>query len=351
MKKAISFALAVAATLGFAALPSSAATPSISGVKPAPTAENQSVPLNFTLSGVSWADVLVTITVDNGGVTVDETGSITAQPGYSLSDTTAATQSFHGSLADVKAALSSGLTWYTPSTVDTYNFGVTMKVQEFVEGLTYNPGNGHYYLVPAETMTARDAFDAAAAGDYVYAGIVGYVAEINDAQENDFVSQYSGGSNIWIGGSADYVVLNAHDGTSFADNNASLGKWYWVHSNVQFAEGLSPDIAAIDDAYMNWADGEPNNSDDPDEACIVTNWNDVPGEWNDLNCGDNWSNNFIIEFDPALGSGISVLTLETQDLTPALAETGSTNAPVAGFAALAIIAGVVAVRYSRKFSR
>lgn len=346
MKKIAAILAALAATFAFAATPASAA-PSISGAKPSATTENQTVPLTFSLSGVTWSDVLVTVTVVEGGLTVTPSGGVVAAAGYDLANGTSNKQAFRGSLADVKETLKAGINWLTPAAPGTYALDISMKVQAYVEGLSFNPENGHYYLVPNETLSAREAFTKAENGDYTYAGLTGYIAEINDEAENDFVATYSGGSNIWIGGSADYQILNAHAGTSFVDNAASRGKWYWVHSEVQFGEGLAP-TTAIGGRYMNWADFEPNNADDPDEACIVTNWQNVPGEWNDLNCGDNHSNSFIIEFEPAAGSAGAILTLNTEDLIDPLADTGVSSNGLAAIALAALAAGAFTIRAARK---
>ena len=356
MKKLTSIFLALIATFAFAITPAQAAA-KLTGVMPADTTENKTVPLDFTLSGVSWSNVLVTISVVEGGLTVDAAGSITASPGYTLTDNTSSAQSFRGSLSDVKKALSSGLKWYTPAAAGTYSLDFKLTVQEYVPGLTFNSGNGHYYLVPLTAdeptlLTAKAAFEAAANGDFKYAGLTGYVAEINDADENDFISNKSGGDNIWIGASTEYSILDPLVGTSFGDHVTSVGHWYWVHSKTNFATGAdnTSNLAAVDGAYMSWADGEPNDSSGI-EGCVVTNWNGDKGLWNDLPCDDpEWEESFIVEFEPSAGAGAAILKLVTKDLPAAgsLASTGSDYTVFALFGLVIAMAGAVAVRKAQR---
>lgn len=350
--------LSVALVLGIS-VPGASAAATITGIVPTGVASATSAGVPIELSGVEWEDVLVTISVDSGGLGVDLQGDTAESAGYDLSDTAATVQSFYGAFDAVNEVLGSGLTWYAPSTPGTHDMHFTITVQQHTTGLTFNPDNGHYYLVPHEAngditeMSGSEAFAAAEGGEFVYAGMTGYVVEIGDADENEFVAEYSGGQNVWIGGSSESVLLNEYVGTSFADNVASRGKWYWVHSDTQFAEGLGNSIVAINSAYMSFAATEPNDSLN-NERCLVTNWNNVPGLWNDLDCGVRWSNSMVIEFDDEAAAA-SVLTLTDLDIeksVPAasgnLAATGfDLSTPLAlAFAALTV--GLIAVQRTRK---
>ena len=354
----ITAALAAAVALIFGSASAATAVPQLTGDLPAATAENQSVPLAFDLSGVDWTAVLVTIEVVEGSVTVDAAGVVSAAPGYDLQDATATRQSFNGPLADVQDTLANGITWITPAAAGSYTIDFSMTVQEYVPGLSFNPDNGHYYLVPVDefgdplTLSAEDAFAAADNGDFTYAGLTGYIAEINDDAENDFVANYSGGENIWIGASSEYTILNSFAGTSYADNTASNSKWHWVNSTVLFADGLGGDIAAVNGAYSSWADGEPNGGGGQ-EGCVVTNWEGAPALWNDLACDDTWTNSFIVEFDSA-DAGAAILELTDEDLQAAensvneLAETGVNATLAMGLAGTALIAAAAVVVARRR---
>lgn len=350
-------------------LSSAQASPVITGTVPTGVASGDTADFPIALSGVSWDNVLVTIVVDSGGLVIDLVGDTVESPGYDLTDSTASTQSFYGTFASVSDVLNTGLTWYAPSTPGTHDLHFTITVQEEIEGLTFNPANGHYYLVPHETngdltlMTGANAFAAADEGDFVYAGMTGYLVEISDSAENDYVAEFSGGDDVWIGASSESSVLNSYSGTSFADNTQSRGKWYWVHSAEQFAEGLGGSIAAIDSAFMSFAHNEPNDSGS-NERCLVTNWSGSSGMWNDLNCGNTWSNSMVIEFEGEAASD-SVLTLTDADIeaTPDSHHNGSGSSSGSGStlaftgfdlltplaSAIVIIAvGFVAVRRARR---
>jgi hypothetical protein len=349
--------LSVALLLGVT-VPSASAAATITGTVPAGVASGATADVPVSLSGVEWEDVLVTISVESGGLGVELQGDTAGSEGYDLTDTTATVQSFYGAFDAVNEVLGSGLTWYAPSTPGTHDMHFTITVQEFTTGLTFNPDNGHYYLVPhgengvVTEMSGSEAFAAAEGGEFVYAGMTGYLVEIGDAAENEFVAEYSGGQDVWIGGSSESAILDTYSGTSFANNVASRGKWYWVHSDTQFAEGLGNSIAAINSAYLSFAATEPNDSLN-NERCLVTNWNNVQGLWNDLDCGVLWSNSMVIEFDDEAAAA-SVLTLTDLDIEVAsdasskLAATGfDLSTPLAlAFAALAV--GLIAIQRTRK---
>jgi len=349
--------LSVALLLGLN-VPSAFAAATITGTVPVGVASGATADVPVSLSGVQWEDVLVTMEVNSGGLGVELLGDTAESAGYDLTDTTATVQSFYGTFESVNDVLGSGLTWYAPSTPGTHDMHFTITVQEYTTGLTFNPDNGHYYLVPHEAngditeMSGSEAFAAAEGGEFVYAGMTGYLVEIGDADENEFVAEYSGGQDVWIGASSESAILNSYSGTSFADNVASRGKWYWVHSDTQFAEGLGNSIAAINSAYLSFASGEPNDSLN-NERCLVTNWDGDRGEWNDLDCGVRWSNSMVIEFDDEAAAA-SVLTLTDLDIEAApaasskLAATGfDLSTPLAlAFAALAV--GFIAMQRTRK---
>jgi hypothetical protein len=340
---------------------SASAAAVITGIVPTGVASSATADVPISLSGVEWESVLVTIVIESGGLTIDLTGDTAESEGYDLTDETATTQSFYGTFDDVNVVLGDGLTWHAPSSAGIHDMHFTITVQEQITGLTYNPDNGHYYLVPHDAdgnvlrMSGSEAFAAAEGGEFVYAGLTGYVVEISDAAENTYVANYSGGRNVWIGASSESAVLNSYAGTSFANNAASTGKWYWVHSETQFAEGLGNSLVALNSAYTNFASGEPNDSLS-NERCLVTNWNSSSGMWNDLDCGVRWSNSMVIEFDNT-SSSQSVLTLTDRDIEATAPTSGSANdlaatgfdpASLLALALAAVSAGFVAINRTRR---
>jgi LPXTG-motif cell wall-anchored protein len=345
LKKIASLAALAGIVLFGLAAPASAA-PALSGTLPAATSENQTVPLSFTLSGTGWTDVLVTISVVEGTLTVDPSGGVVAADGYDLTDVTADTQAFRGSVADIAATLDGGIDWITPATVGTYSIDFEIQAQEYFAGLSFNPANGHYYLVPEDEfgpleLSGEDLFASAAAGDYTYAGLTGYVAEINDAQENTFIAEYSGGTNIWIGGSAEHTIIEAYTTTT----GAAIGDWVWINSGTHFALGLNP-ANAVGGAFTSFASGEPNGGNSF-EGCLVTNWSGGVGMWNDLTCDDSRTERFIIEFAPTTELGNVVLTLTDEDLAD-LASTGVESSGIALTAGALVLAGLATVAYRRR---
>jgi Lectin C-type domain len=69
------------------------------------------------------------------------------------------------------------------------------------------------------------------------------------------------------------------------------GEWFWVGNGgdgFQFWQGNVADdgAAAVGGAYENWADAEPNDTDDEDCGVLEVSGNDfrAPGEWDDRNC-------------------------------------------------------------------
>lgn len=348
MFKKIASLAAVAGIVLFGLAAPASATPTLTGTLPDPATENQTVPLSFTLSGTGWTDALVTISVVEGSLTVDPAGGAVAADGYDLSDVTADTQAFHGSVADVAATLNGGIDWITPAAAGTYTIDFTLEVQEYFEGLSYNPVNGHYYQVPTDEngdpleLSGEDAFATAAAGDYTYAGLTGYLAEINDSQENEFVADYSGGSDIWIGGTAEHTIIEAYTDTT----GASAGDWVWINSGTHFALGINP-ANAVGGAFTSFASGEPN-AGNADEGCLVTNWDGEFGEWNDLDCADGaWENSLIVEFEPDTDTESTTLNLTDEKLAE-LASTGVESSGIALTAGALVLAGLATVVYRRR---
>lgn len=203
------------------------------------------------------------------------------------------------------------VTFYTSSS-STDNRTVTFSIGNLIAG-----SNGHFYeYVPfgsaANILTWKQAKDAAAAASYY--GKQGYLVTITSQEENDILFQRLSASG-WIGSTDDYQQINAATGTTtFADQSASEGKWYWAtgpEAGTQFSQsawaGATP--TAVNNMYINWSASEPNN-----------NWNSTqngetgeqygeiyagsspwgqPGKWNDfynLNSDMDFVQGYIVEY-------------------------------------------------------
>lgn len=105
--------------------------------------------------------------------------------------------------------------------------------------------NGHYYSVFDDDVTWTEA-------EALCESLGGYLATITSEEEQEFITEFSSGQNLWIGG--------------YREDDETV--WMWVTGEIW--------------SYTNWDSGEPNNSSNvvSNENRVVL-WND--GYWNDLN--------------------------------------------------------------------
>lgn len=145
------------------------------------------------------------------------------------------------------------------------------------------PYNGHYFETVTTPLTWVNAKAAAAARSYF--GLQGYLVTVKDANENDYIRQKLS-SDAWMGASDNYIQINAATGTTtFANQAAAEGKWYWVtgpEAGQQFSNGNYPSTTVISGKYMNWDGIEPNNFNGSEDygqfySSGAGKWNDFPG--------------------------------------------------------------------------
>ncbi|MBL7699117.1 MAG: T9SS type A sorting domain-containing protein [Chitinophagaceae bacterium] len=166
--------------------------------------------------------------------------------------------------------------------------------------------NGHFY----ESITAGANWSTAKANaaSRTYMGLTGYLATITSASENEFIKQKIG-TDAWIGNSDAYTEINAATGvTTYANQTASEGKWYWVTgpekgTQITIANASGSGTGTpFGTAYNNWNGGEPNNSSNEHYGEIYASGVN-PGKWNDLNGSQSLA--YVVEYgglstDPAL---------------------------------------------------
>jgi hypothetical protein len=122
-----------------------------------------------------------------------------------------------------------------------------------------NPATGHYYKLSPQPVSWTD-------GNTLAGQWGGYLTTINDAAENDWIR----------------TMFGPVTGSMFTGaNDIQLeGRWVWAENGDNFYNGKYGAGVPVDGYYSNWADQEPNNSGDSENAgTLVTS----SGKWNDLN--------------------------------------------------------------------
>lgn len=121
-----------------------------------------------------------------------------------------------------------------------------------------NPNNGHFYRVIGSYTWHKAREEAIKLG--------GYLVVINDAQENQWISEMFRpvASDAWTG----------------ANDIEEEGTWVWDHTGENFFNGDYEDGETVAGFYSNWSSGEPNNANDDEDAGTITM---SQGNWNDLN--------------------------------------------------------------------
>jgi len=144
-------------------------------------------------------------------------------------------------------------------------------------------GNNHFYeFIPGSFSWTTAKTNAAGRSLF---GMQGYLATIISQGENDFIQQKITGDG-WIGASDDFSQINLATGaTTYVDQAASEGKWYWVTGPAgeignQFSNGNSSP-ASVSSRFMNWNPSEPNNSSSTEHYGEIYSSTGT-GKWNDL---------------------------------------------------------------------
>ena len=331
-------------------------------------AGGESVTVPMMLTGFTFDELSVTLSVETGTLTVLDAGSkLTLSPGYT--DLAGQTEiSFHGLAADVVSAMDKDVSWTAPGDAATETaLSILVQVGEYQVGTTYDPATGHSYKFVSAPLNWENAKAAAAA--MTYKGKSGYLTSITSAEENTFIANKSGSVNVWIGATDDLRMVNfaltAAGKPNIVVDPQPLGNYYWSggsETGIQFSSGLET-VTPVGGLYNSWATGEPNNWPGTGEACGVTNWSGSKGSWNDLDCGsvhaylvefDTTASDFetsVVTFDNITGEDVDAVPAvdeEMPDDTKALAATGFDAALLLALALALIAAGAVVVVRARK---
>lgn len=200
--------------------------------------------------------------------------------GLTVDDSQNGTLEITGLLSDINA----GLATLSYKAVE---FGTeNLEISIAATGEIFNPLNDHIYeFVDAPTGIDWNDANADALSRTKY-GLTGYLVTITSDQENTFI--------------AERMLVDGWMGASDAGVD---GEWRWVtgpEAGTQFWQGLDAGSggAPVGGEYSNWLDIEPNNFGG-DEDCgqfYAQQGPDLLGTWNDLDCGNNGINGYIVEY-------------------------------------------------------
>ncbi len=239
------------------------------------------------------------LTIDSGIISVDvgSSGAVAA-PGGSL---TGASVAITGTQDQINGAL--GTTTVSENCTAARN--IVGTVYEGAFDYVYNPDNGHFYTEGTNGGTWDDEKATADAMTLPNTTGHGYLATITSAAENTFINNHF--SNTAVFGASDA---------------ASEGNWYWMDGPEAGTEFYS-NGAAVNNQYINWNGGEPNNSNGSEnygQLWTGDTWNDIAGD-----------GNYLVEFGGMPGddfSGIKTATATTAITVPvALTGAGTSASP------------------------
>lgn len=302
----------------------------------------ESADFSFALAGVTGEDLIVTIELAEGTMSVDDSGlALTLQSG-SLSFTDIATITFTGSSANVTTALAERLTWKAPATPERSYLRLSISVGSHYDGLVTDTTTGHRYLQSTDLLSWPAARDAAAA--LTYNGLTGYLVTITSAEENAFVTAQAGGATAYIAATSEIAYINpllaAED--QYASEVDARGRYHW---------GAGPE-AGVQLTWAPWFPDEPNNL--AGERCLLTNWNGPTALWNDGGCAPSYR--YVVEFG-GLGTETGPALFNNLDAAPPtdpeLAATGAELMPAltVGSIVLAFGLGMLVFSVRRPQSR
>lgn len=310
----------------------------------------QTADFSIGLAGATGEDLIVTIELAEGTMSIDDSGlALTLQAG-SLSFTDVSEISFTGSSTDVSTALVERLTWTAPSTPARSYLRLSASVGSYYSGLVTDSSSGHHYLMPSGTLSWPAARDAAAA--LTYNGLTGYLVTITTSAENTFVSAATGSTTHYIAATSEIEYINPllPPEDRYANEFDARGQYHW---------GAGPE-AGERVTWAPWFPGEPNGP--AAERCLLTNWFPAPefgpGLWNDGGCAPSYP--YVVEFG-GLGTETGPIVFDNLDaappaetgIEPELAATGAELTPVltTGAIVLALGLGMLALALRRRQSR
>lgn len=174
----------------------------------------------------------------------------------------------------------------------------------------YNPLTSHFYEFVSGTISWTGSYTAASGRSYF--GRAGYLSTMASSAENNFIWKIMP-SDAWFGASDDYSYVNAALGTTTYANQAAVeGKWYWVtgpEKGTNFSNGNGTPVT-VTNQYANWAGGEPNNAGGEHYGQFYSSNN---GMWNDL--PNTTLGGYICEYGDMPGDLTTSTPISTRSIT------------------------------------
>lgn len=331
-------ALAAIMGIGTAILVAPTASADVTGVT-STTTPAVAAGVSTVLSGMSVsvgdAEVVeVNVSTTSGTLSVDTSTGVSLAYGYVATGPEVA---FRGSGAQVNAALA--VLRLTAAPDDRGGSATVSITARSSDGYIYSSTNRHFYeyvAAPAISWTSARA----AASVREYRGQQGYLATVPSPTVNDLISgKIPDALNVWLGGEG---VLNT----------GGYGRvWSWVDGPLA-GDAFSRCTSAvereacdfIDNAsfYHAWASGEPNNYDGG-EPYVVTNWDGVRGQWNDLPDSAPAISGYVVEYGNLAYGSTSMTGIYSASSTVAIngvpgAPTGVSATPGVGQVSVAFSA-------------
>lgn len=238
----------------------------------------------IAVNGLGGGDIRVVASASTGTLSLSSTNGLTAPPGYPA-DFSGAEIAFVGSTADVNAALDSMI-----HLAGTSSGAATITISAAVNpaDLHFNPSNGHYYEFISTPRTWNDARNAATARSF--AGMPGYLATVTSAAENAFITEKTGGTAAWLGGTD-----VAQEGRWVWADGPEAGQVFWTSACGAGFRGT----CVATDGYNNFNSGEPNNYKGNEDGLQILAG--ASGRWNDLPHTSTSSLPMVVEYSPVPG--------------------------------------------------
>jgi hypothetical protein len=167
--------------------------------------------------------------------------------------------------------------------------------------------NGHFYELVNTNVDWNTAKSNAEAQTYL--GLTGYLATITSTAEIAFIRQILN-ADAWMGASDEFSEINTATGmTTYIDQTASEGNWYWVtgpEKGTMFSTGnINP--VTQSGQFANWDLSEPSNTNGEHFGEVYAG--SSPGAWNDLSSVASMP--YIVEYGGLVSDPIQNISAST----------------------------------------